>query len=678
MFTLGIDVGGTFTDLVAVDCESGYIRTAKYPSQTDHHSAAILSGMQEFGLQGRDIGRFIHGTTIATNALVERRGAVMGLVTTKGCRDVIEIGRGRRLVEGGMFDIGFRRPEPLVSRELRIEVRERCRATGAVIQPLVREDVQHAANVFKARRVQSVAVCFLHSYKSTEHERAAAALLREQLGPAVYITLSSVVNPQYREFERFSTTVVNGYVGPKVAEYLAHLKKHTSSGTSARSIYVMSSAGGIMDFETAATFPVCTILSGPAGGVTASRLVADEVGVKDVITCDMGGTSTDVALLKDNSPLYANETIVSGVPIRASQLDINTIGAGAGSIIWIDSDQALSVGPKSAGAYPGPACYGNGGDLPTVTDANVVLGRIADNTLLGGRIKVQAALAEKAFGQLREFGGFQSSVAAAEGALAILVAKTARAIREISLQRGFDPRDFALVAFGGAGPMHAADVAESLGIQTVIVPNHAGVLSAVGLSRAEIRRDALATYLHRTTDLDCNDLCLRLEMLQDELIEQLKSDGADVSQIRRSYLLEMRFVGQSHELLVSLGSDLAAVTRDLIERSFRTVYERRYGRHPDAKSEVVQIRVLAEAKVDSTSAHVWRPASSPSPKCELKRVVWFKNRNIPTTVYSRTSLNPYDRFEGPSIVEELGATTVIPPGWRGEVHAAGHLILSAN
>ena len=506
MFTLGVDVGGTFTDLVAIDHETSGVLTAKIPSQKSDPGAAIAAGIEELGLAHHGIARLIHGTTVATNALLERRGALTGLVTTAGFRDIVQFNRGRRLAAGGMFDIHFRRPSPLVSRDLRLEVNERIRASGEVLVPLDAASVAAAAAQLKARNVDAVAICFLHSYAFPEHELEAARLLRQLLGPEVYLCCSHDVNPQFREFERFSTTVVNAYVGPVVEAYLDDLKDHEVPGLSGPTMHIMGSAGGVLDFETAARYPVRTILSGPAGGVTASRFVGQALGYPNLISCDIGGTSADVALLQGERVFYATETNLSGVAIRAAQLEINTVGAGAGSVIWTDVDGALCVGPQSAGAVPGPACYGKGGTEPTVTDANVVLNRIGDGALLGNHIRVDAEKARRAVGNIKDRLGFGSIEEAADGALQILVARTVRAIREISVERGFDPRDFALAAFGGAGPMHAVFIAEGLGMTTVVVPNHPGNLSAFGLVVASVRRDAMQPYFGRGSELDLDDL----------------------------------------------------------------------------------------------------------------------------------------------------------------------------
>ena len=677
MFTLGVDIGGTFTDLVAVDHERGEVRTGKIPSVSDEPAGAILACLRDLGLEGEEPDRMIHGTTVATNALLERRGAVTALVTTRGFRDVVEIGRCRRLVEGGMFHIGFRRPPPLVPRNLREEVGERIRANGGVEASPRMDEFQRVAENLRRAGVEAVAVCFLHSYENPAHEEAVGGWLREQLGPEVHISLSSSVNPQYREFERFSTTVVNAYVGPAVGRYLSKLRRGDIGKLDDRSIYIMGSAGGVMDIDTAEAFPVRTIFSGPAGGVTAGRFLSEDLELPNLITCDMGGTSADVALLLRDRILYAGDTVISGVPIRAAQLEIKTVGAGAGSIVWLDVDGALGVGPKSAGSSPGPACYGFGGEEPTITDANVILNRIGDGALLGGKIQVDASLARAAMDSLRDRLDFGSLEELAEGALKILVARTVRLIREISLERGFDPRDFAFVAFGGAGPMHAAAIADELDIETVVVPAHPGNFSAMGLVLAKMRRDASATYLERSSSLDLADLRGRLAEMAEGVENRLRTDGVREESISLSIFLEMRCLGQAHEIPVPLGSSPERVDLPAIEGAFDKIYAERYGRNPDPASEweVISIRIIGEGEVRAYPAKTWLAERGSGGGPREARKVWFEGKWRDTSVFERMELEPGTSVEGPAIMEESGATTVIPLGWRAAVHESGHLLL---
>ena len=677
LFTLGVDIGGTFTDLVAIDHVRGEVRTGKIPSVSDEPAGAILACLQDLGLEGEELDRMIHGTTVATNALLERRGAVTALVTTRGFRDVIEIGRCRRLVEGGMFHIGFRRPPPLVPRNLREEVDERLRANGDVEASPRTDEFQRVAENLRREGVEAVAVCFLHSYENPAHEEALGGWLRGQLGPDVYISISSSVNPQYREFERFSTTVVNAYVGPAVGRYLSKLRRGDIGKLDYRSIYIMGSAGGVMDIDTAEAFPVRTIFSGPAGGVTAGRFLSDDLELPNLITCDMGGTSADVALLLRDRILYAKDAVISGVPVRAAQLEIKTVGAGAGSIVWVDVDGALCVGPRSAGSSPGPACYGFGGEEPTVTDANVILNRIGDGALLGGKIRVDASLARAAMDPLRDRLDFGSLEELGEGALKILVARTVRLIREISLERGFDPREFAFVAFGGAGPMHAAAIADELDIETVVVPAHPGNFSALGLVMAKMRRDASATYLERSSTLDLADLRGRLAEMAEGVEDRLLADGVREESISLSIFLEMRCLGQAHEIPVPLESSPDQVDIPTIESAFDKIYAERYGRNPDPASEweVISIQIIGEGEVRAYSPKSWRAKRGGGGGPGEARKVWFEGKWRETCVYERNEVGPGAAVEGPAIMEESGATTVIPPGWRAATHASGHLLL---
>lgn len=677
MFTLGIDVGGTFTDLVAVNSKGTVVRTAKIPTVREDPVKAILQGVRELHLDEEGVGRLVNGTTVATNALLERRGAVTGMLATRGFHDTVEVGQGRRLAQGGMFDIRFRRPKPLILRSRRFEVTERIRYNGDVAVPISKEDLVNAAEELKRQNVEAVAVCFLHSYANPAHEEVAAGILREVLGPGVFLSLSSQVNPQYREFERFSTATVNGYVGPPVGRYLGSFQGKPIPGLSQDAVYIMGSAGGVMSLETARAFPVRTILSGPAGGVTAARATGNELGLGNLITCDMGGTSADVSLLSGNRPAYSDETVFAGIPIRAAQMEINTVGAGAGSIIWTDVDGAFRVGPKSAGSLPGPACYGKGGEEPTITDANVVMNRIGDAVLLGGKIRVNAGRARKSFAGVQEKLGFASVPEAAEGAIDVLVARTIRAIREISLERGYDPREYSLVAFGGAGPMHGTFIADGLGIETVIVPNHPGSFSALGLVVASVRQEITVTYLARTSSLEMGDFLNRLGGIGDEARTHLIEQNAIPESVSVSYFLDMRCRGQVHEISVPLGENRSAIGLPFIQAAFWETYGERYGRppEPEIEFEIVTLRAIGEGQVQELPPEIWHPAPLAGPAALDSRQVWFGGRWHETRVWNRTCLAPASVLEGPALVEESGATTVISPGWTGRVHPGGHILL---
>ena len=675
MFILGVDVGGTFTDLVAVDAATGEIRTTKMLTLQDNPAQALGDGIAELGLARAALVRTTHGTTVATNALVERRGAVTAVITTRGFRDITEIGRGRRLVYGAMFDSRFRRARPLVPRACRFEVDERLNQRGESITQLDQEGLLRVLEAIREARAEAIAICFLHSYRNSAHEDAAAALVQQELGGDVFLSTSSDVDPQFREFERFSTTVANAYIGPTTRAHFEDLCKGGNSRAESGRTFVMGSSGGVMDFDTAARFPVRTILSGPAGGVMAARAVGQQLGFPDLITCDMGGTSTDVALLKGDRLLYADETIVSGIPIRAAQLDINTVGAGAGSLIWLDVDGALRVGPASAGSTPGPACYGRGGQAPTVTDANVVLNRIPDGTLLGGKIQVDGTAANNACTSIQQAMGLANVHELAQGALSLVEVKIVSAIREISLERGFDPRDFTLMVFGGAGPMHGCLVAEGLGMRRVIVPNGPGVFSAFGLILANMRRESVISYMSRLSEVDTALLRQTVENAICDLNEQLLANGVIRETLVSTYGLEMRCTGQSHEIQVPGPLAPSEISRSGIETLFRKIYTERYGQPPNDKldREIIALRVICEGRTEALPPTVAAAQREGHPM-EV-RAVWFGSRTHPTKIQHRDALPNNSRINGPAVISEDGATTVIPPGWSMRVHSTGALIL---
>jgi N-methylhydantoinase A len=675
MFILGVDVGGTFTDLVAIEVSTGEIRTTKMVSLRGNPAEALDDGIAELQLDRVALVRATHGTTVGTNALVERRGAVTALITTRGFRDITEIGRGRRLVFGAMFDSRFRRASPLVPRSRRFEVDERLNEQGEPTTTLDTRELRTVLTAAREAKVSAIAICFLHSYRNSAHEDTAAALAQQELGDDVFVSVSSDIDPQFREFERFSTTVANAYIGPTTRTHIDNLRNQRNGAAESGRTFVMSSSGGVIDFDTATRYPVRTILSGPAGGVMAARAIGRQLGLSDLITCDMGGTSTDVALLKGDRLLYADETMVSGVPLRASQLDINTIGAGAGSVIWLDVDGALRVGPASAGSTPGPACYRRGGQAPTVTDANVVLNRIQEGTCFGGKILVDGTAAGDACAIIQEALGLANVHDLAQGALSLVEVQIVSAIREISLERGFDPRDFALMVFGGAGPMHGCQVAEGLGIQRVIVPNGPGVFSAFGLILANMRRESVISYLSTLSEIDIASLRQVLGKTTYDLSEQLLASGVIRETIVSTYGLEMRCAGQSHEILVPISMTSVEISRDEIERLFRETYAERYGQPPNDERdrEVIALRVVCEGRTEALPPIV-APGQREDHTMDIQPV-WFGGKTHSTKIYQRGALSPDSQIDGPIVINEDGATTVVPPGWHMHVHASGPLIL---
>jgi N-methylhydantoinase A len=591
--------------------------------------------------------RLHYGSTVATNALLERRGARVVLLTTRGFEDLLEIGRQTR---PELYDLEPRRPEPLVPAARRIGLPERVLVDGRIEQSLDRRAVARAVADVRRSHAEAVAICFLHSYQNPAHE---VRLLRALRGSGLHVTASHRLLREYREYERLATTVVNAYVGPLMAAHLRRL------GIAARGgLRVMQSNGGLVGGATAAAEPVRTVLSGPAGGVAGASDRARRAGFDRVVTLDMGGTSTDVSLV-DGTAAYRSETTVAGMPVRVPAVDIHTVGAGGGSLARIDAGGALRVGPESAGADPGPACYGRG-MRPTVTDANLVLGRLVETEFLGGGMRLDAARARLALTAIaRQLG--RSLEAAAAGVVAVVTAAMERALRVITVERGHDPRDFVLVAFGGAGGLHAADLARSLGMRRVYVPRHPGLLSAWGVLSAEVMRDASRTLRRVSPPQAVLDRGFR--DLEAPLRRALGRDGVDRPRLDR--LLDVRYAGQSYEVTVPYAPRWPA--------DFHTRHRRLFGHAaPDRPLEVVTLRVRArgerlrlppERAPRGTAA---RPAT---------RRVYFDGRAMSATVYRRDELSAGRRLRGPAVICEYSATTLVPPGWRLLVEPLGGLVL---
>src|SRR3989442_3603409 len=488
MFIVGIDVGACLPDLPASTEATGGVVVPKVPPDPRKEAAAVLSGLRGLGIAGRDVRRLAPGPTVGPNAVLERRGARAAILTTAGFRDLIEIGRTKRNIPA-LFVPTFVRPKPVVERKHRFEVVERLAADGAVLIPLDPASVERALDAAAAAGVEALAVCLLHAYLNPAHERAVADAAKGRY-PKLPVSCSADVVAEYREFERFSTTVLNAYLQPIMDSYLAGLEERLRATGYAHGVLTVASSGGMMTTETARRLPIKTIFSGPAGGVSQACFVGEVAGVRDFITYDMGGTSTDVCLVRDLTPLTTSDGMLGAFPVKVPQLDMHTVGAGGGSIAWLHFHRNLQVGPGSAGAAPGPVAYGLGGTEPTVTDPNVVLGRIGTPKRLGGSIALDAGRAHGAVADLgRRLGRSMTAEALAGGIVTIAVARMTSAIREISIQRGHDPRDFTLIAFGGAGPMHALALAEEIGIPRVLVPRHPGNFSPLGLLASDIKHD---------------------------------------------------------------------------------------------------------------------------------------------------------------------------------------------
>ena len=671
-YRVGVDVGGTFTDLIAYGAH-GVLHSAKVPSLPGEQWRGVLDALASLGVEPASIEAFVHGTTIATNALLERKGATTGLVTTEGFRDLLEIGKGRRLV-GGLFDPEWRRPAPLVPRDRRLEVPERVAADGSVVRPLDGFDFDVLAATLRDKDVEAVAVALLNSYVDDAHERTVARELGRRLD-GVAVCESAALTPERGEFERTSTAVLNAYLTPVMRAYLAALERALLDRDIAAPVNIMGSNGGAMTLAAAAERCAGTFLSGPVGGVTGAVRVAEAAGVEDIITFDMGGTSTDVALVHGLAPRMSHDNQIDAWPLKMPQLDIHTIGAGGGSIVWVQPDGTLGVGPRSAGAVPGPACYGRGGTEPTVSDANLLLGRLPIGRALSGGLMLDAEKARAAFEALGARSGANADVVAlASASLRIAVARMAGAVREVSVHRGFDPRDFTLLGFGGAGPMHAMPVAEELGISRVLVPRFPGHLSALGQMLADLRRDTVAAWGGRISELPIDGLRRRAGTMRDEGAASLEGDGMPRDRQRHEFTLDVRYVGQSFTLPIRW--DPADEDWAPLRAAFDARHEETFGYADPANDiEIVNVRLVSIGEVDKPAVD-FMPGGSGDPVIE-RRAAWF-GEWVETPIIDRERLVPGRRIEGPAIMEEAGGTTVAPPGWTVEVDPGGALMCEGS
>lgn len=666
MKVIGIDTGGTFTDLALFDTTEGSITIAKVPSTPDDPAIAVEQIINEISsANGGEGARVVHGTTVATNALLEEKGARLAIVTTKGFRDLLEIGRTRR-ASPGLFDTKFVKARPLVPRIRRFEIDERILSDGTVLRPLDAAATSSLIVSLKEVAPDVVVICLINAYRNPVHEQALAETLGRHLNRAKFVVSSSIVS-EFREFERLSSSVVNGFVLSKMEGYLNRLQGFVRQRNG--SFYVMGSNGGIMTAQTAAQQPFRTILSGPAGGVDGAILMCARAGVKDFITCDMGGTSTDVSLIRDLSPSTVTESMIAGMPLKTQQLDINTVGAGGGSIAWVDIDGALRVGPRSAGSAPGPVCYGRGGDEITVTDADFLLGRLGEASLLDGRMRVDRARTEAALERLAKAANYEDGNRLAEGVIRLVVARMVSAIREISIERGHDPREFILLPLGGAGPLHAAHIAEELGLKSVLVPLYPGNLSAFGLTGANLRYDYAHTLV-ANYDQQAHDEGARiLDGHEEEARKQLAQDGFAAEKTRIERAIDLRYRGQAFELT----TPFEGATAEAVSERFEALYGQRYGfSRAGNQIEVVAVRLTASGLVPPPD---WRFDPSKEAAPPRQRAVYSNGEWSDCAVYRRESLDAEATLEGPIVVEEYGSTTFVPQGWSLCVDAFGNLRL---
>ena len=666
-YRLGVDVGGTFTDLCIFDERGGDVEVYKTQSTPADQSVGIAAGLTGLLRQARvrpeQLGYLGHGSTVATNAMLEGRLARTGLITSDGFRDLLEIRRQKR---PSLYDLFFDKPEPLVPRHLLLEVVERIGTDGEVVKPLDEEGTRAAVRALLEAGVEAIAICFLYSFLNPSHERRAAEIARE-MAPNLPIWASHEVLPEFREFERLSTTVTNASLGPVVDQYLVNFEHRVGDfGIGARP-YIAQSNGGIMSVASARHRPANMLLSGPSGGVMGAVYVAGLADLRNIITLDMGGTSTDVSLIEGGTPTVSTDKEIAGYPVRVPMIDVNSIGAGGGSIGWIDPGGALKVGPRSAGAVPGPACYRRGGTLPTVSDANVLSHRLNPERILGGQMEIDAEAARQAIDEhvARPLG--MGPLEAAMGILTIVDANMVLATRMVSVERGYDPRDFTLVAFGGAGPLHAISIATELGVRRVLVPEAPGILSALGLLVTDMRSDYVRTALGLTRQARPADVAEIWAELEERARTWLAEEGIAPDKQVLQRTADMRYLGQNYELPVPVpGEGWDQVAQDELERRFHSVHERTYGYVAiEEPTQLVNFRVTAYGLTPHIRLRRYGPGRGESSAAVVgeRRVYWTRGSAAePTPIYDRARLEPGHQIVGPAMLAERHATTLIGPG----------------
>ena len=674
MIRIGIDTGGTFTDLVAYTPDGGGLAFHKVVSTPDDPARGIIRGIREvvdrIGAGAGEIELLVHGTTVATNAVLQRAGARVALITTAGFRDVLQIQRQDR---PRLYDLRGRRAPPLVPRALRFELRERVRFDGSVQTPLDHAQLDGLIDALGRERVDAVAVGLLHSYANPAHEQAVGRALAERL-PGAAVCLSHELAGEQGEYERFSTCAMNAFVQPVIARYLGRLEQSLAAYGANAPLFIMKSSGGVTSARAAARRAVETVLSGPAGGLVAGAAAArSDADYRNLITADMGGTSFDVGVVREGSVGFARDTEMGGLAISVPMLDIHSIGAGGGSIGWIDAGGALRVGPHSAGARPGPACYGLGGEEPTVTDANLVLGRLGAESLLGGGMAVDPEAARRALHD-RLAAPLRITVeAAAEGMIRVVNAAMTAAIRKLTVERGHDPRAFALCPFGGAGPLHGAELAAELGIGRTIVPLAPGVNSALGLLMTNLREDRVATFVRRLDGTTAPELERLFGEMEAAARARLRQPATGAGRLRLTRSLGQRYLGQRYELPVAV--EPGPLQPDRIAEQFHAEHERAYGyarrEHP---VEVHSAWVSAEVDLQPLRLPP-APRAGGRPEPAAVRPVHFAGRSYETPVFQRGALAAGAALTGPAIIEQLDATTALWPRQRLQVDRYGQLLL---
>jgi N-methylhydantoinase A len=666
---LGIDVGGTFTDLLLLNDTTGEIRLLKTPTTPRDQSVGILSGIEKIldqaGVPSADVGALLHGTTVSTNVVLEEKGARVGLIVTRNFEQVLHMARSQTPgpLAGWMIMI---KPDPLADLERTRGVPERIDARGEIVEPLDEESVRATVAELVEAGVESITVSLLHSYANATHEKRIAAIIRD-MGVDLPVTLSSEILPEFREYERTLVAVMNAYVGPSMRAYLANFEAKLRAIDFSPRISILRSDGGLMSVARASESPVHTMLSGPAGGVSGAAFVATLAGHADALGFDMGGTSTDVSLIRDGTPTISRQTALGHYPINIPSVDVHSVGAGGGSIAHVPMTGALRVGPESAGVEPGPACYGRGGERPTVTDANLVLGRLP-SSLLGGEMALDANAAEAAIGKVALPLGLDTH-RAAQGIIDIVNENMFGALRLLTVQKGLDPRDFALVAFGGAGPLHGNAIAMLMGCYPVIVPPTPGVLSALGFLSSDVKNEFARTYVRRVDEIEGDRIGDILAELGDQASAWLGEEGIAAADQDLRFEIDMRYFRQGYEF--PLDVDPPALRNggmaDLADR-FGAAHERQYGFRLDHAMEVVNLRAIGAGRVTKAEFKKFEKGDSDASAAVVEqRRVYFDGTFTSAYVYDRALLSAGNRVPGPAVIAQTDSTTLIHPGHHGEV-----------
>jgi N-methylhydantoinase A len=678
-WVIGVDVGGTFTDFYALERRSGRVCVHKTSSTPDNPAKAIISGLDELarahGVELPAMSRLAHGTTTATNTLIQRKGGTVAVITTRGFRDLLEIGRQ---VRPRMYDLRLDYPAPLAKRQHRFEITERIGPEGEIITPLADTELEGLAAAIKASGAQACAVCLLFAYLNPVHEKCIAEYLRRVV-PGLHVSLSSEVQPEFREYERFSTTLLNAYLQPVLADYMSHLSIEVERRSPGARVGINQSSGGLMSVARAREFPIRTALSGPASGAVGAIYMARLSNLPRAITLDMGGTSADVAVIRDFDAGTCFNREIASFPVRLPMVDINSVGAGGGSIAWFDLDGLLKVGPRSAGADPGPACYGRGGTEPTVTDANVVLGRLSARGLLGGAMALNVEASHSVIAPVATRLGL-SPERTAEGILDIVTANMVRAIRNVTVERGHDPRGFTLLAFGGAGSLMATAVARSLGIREVLVPLSPGILCAQGLVVADLKEGFVQSKRMALNEASYPGVQLTVDQINSAAMAWFVREGVDSQSRRLNLSFDMRYVGQNFELNVPIpfeGSTAGLATPEELRTLFFRAHEMSYGFfNPEAEVEIINFRLVARGVVSPPPAPAEPPGGSKSPQPIERRSVWFDGQvHQRTPVFRRDHMARGCTFTGPLIVDQFDATTAVYPGDTVKIDEAMNLFI---